>query len=355
MTLFRHKKSDIFMCISFVIAFFLVFVVLSYMNKIKSASEDMEIHTYMSQCRLIFAPSEKPDIDKIIENADGLHGIIIAEEVGMAVDAAAGEYYTSVVLYADERYKIVEDGKVKTIDLSGDLEAVIGESFEKYLIDGNQISLDGQLYNVVAVDESDEGSDYSFSILTRKEGLSEYTETKMVNSEAISIKILSDKYNTSDSFAALRESILELYPESRVYAEELSGEILYSEDAGYMEFYIMVYLFCVINCMVAAQFWVMERKREMAIRKAYGYGSCRLFTTIYLEFTKVAMFGMLCCLVIKWVSDLFMNNRIFAFELTVFNAMFLVGAVLITSLVSILLPIYTISKASSVDQIIKKG
>ena len=356
MTLFRHKKSDIFMGVSFVITFFLVFVVLSYMNNIISTSENVEKHTYVSQCRLIFSPGEGiPDFEKIMEKAEGLHGIVVVEDVGMAVDEAGEEYYTSVILFADEGYKVVSDGELQLINKINDLDVIIGGDFEKYVTENNKISLDGKQYNVTAVDDNSSGSEYSYSIVTWYNGLSDFSKEKLVSAEAISIKIISDKYQASEMFTLLREAIMELYPDSNVYAEEIEGGIVYDADMEYMSFYVTVYIFCVVNCMVAAQFWVMERRREIAIRKAYGFTNMRLFASLYLEFTKVAAISMLICLLFKIMTDFWSDNELFAFELSAFNFVFLIVAVLITSLGAILLPVFAISRASSVDQVIKKG
>lgn len=355
MTLFRHKKSDLFMMVCFIVTFFLVFVVLSYMNNVINTIEVADKHAYESECRLIFMPGEEmPDFERILEKAEGLHGIVLVEDVGMSVDEAGTEYYSSVILFTDEAYKVVSDGELCLVKKTGGADVIIGENFSDYATEDDKLYLDGKEYNVIAV-EDDNGGEYSYSILTWYDDLSEFSRRKLVGAEAISIKISSDKYQATEIFSILRDTITELYPDSNVYAEEVTDEIMYDENTEYMRFYITVYLFCVVNCMVAAQFWVEERKREIAIKKAYGFSNIRLFATLYSEFTKVAMVSMIVCLLFKVLTDAFSNNELFAFELSTFNLIFLIIAVLITSLGAILLPVFTISRASSVDQVIKKG
>ncbi|MGN0166251.1 MAG: FtsX-like permease family protein [Lachnospiraceae bacterium] len=355
MALFRHKYSDLFMCISFMVTFYLVFVVLSYMNNLINLVGVAEKHAYESECRLIFSPGEElPDFDKILEEAGDLHGVILAEDVGMAVDATGAEYFTSVVLYADEPYKLVADGKILRVDKSGASDVIIGDDFRDYVTEDNKFYLDGEEYHVVATEDGN-GGEYAHSIITWYEGLSDFSKEKLIGAEVLSIKILSDKFNTSEVFTELKNAILRIYPDAKVYAEEISNDVMYDKDSEYIKFYLMIYVFCVVNCMVAAQFWVMERKREIAIRKAYGFSSAKLFVSLYLEFLKVASVSMVLCLIVKMAAGIFAQNSVFTFELSVFNLLFLIAAVFITSFGAILLPVYAISRAASVDQVIKKG
>lgn len=355
MKLSRHKKSDMFMCLSFFVTFFILFVVLSYMNKIMNAEENEELHSYVSQCNLVVTQgTEKMDLNKVLEQADGLHGLIIIDDVGMAVDSSGKEYLTSVILFNDEGYKYSTYGdKLGYADKSSDKDVVIGKDFSEY-VNNNKISLDGVEYSVVAVDYNKSDSEYDYSILTWYEDITEFTKEKIESSEALSIRILSDRYQATEIFNNLKDIITGIYPDSRVYIEENEISLENYNETAYVEYYFMVYLFCVLNCMIAAQFWIMERKREIAIRKAYGFSSMKIFKILYLEFTKIATISMGICFVFKVLTDK-ISNKAFVFELSVFNLLFLVVAILLTSLVAILIPIITASNAVSIDQVIKKG
>ena len=38
----------------------------------------------------------------------------------------------------------------------------------------------------------------------------------------------------------------------------------------------VVYIFCILNCMLMSEFWIIERNKEFAIKRTYGFGQLRL-------------------------------------------------------------------------------
>ena len=43
-----------------------------------------------------------------------------------------------------------------------------------------------------------------------------------------------------------------------------------------MKINVMVYVFCIFNCLLMSQFWLIQRSREIAVKKIYGMSDSRI-------------------------------------------------------------------------------
>lgn len=55
---------------------------------------------------------------------------------------------------------------------------------------------------------------------------------------------------------------------------------------------LRIYLFSMVNCMTAANFWVITRRRDLAVYKAFGWSSARIIGAVVSELAGILLFSL---------------------------------------------------------------
>ena len=110
-----------------------------------------------------------------------------------------------------------------------------------------------------------------------------------------------------------------------------------------MSLAISIYAFSVVNCIVVTNYWVIARRRSIAIKKAFGWSNFRLLGEISIEMSELIAIGLfisLCMLMIlvHWRRDLF------SFKLTPFFIIGTIALLILTLVISTVIPFTKIVK-----------
>lgn len=106
---------------------------------------------------------------------------------------------------------------------------------------------------------------------------------------------------------------------------------------------LAIYVFSIANCLVVTNYWIITKRRDMAIRKAFGWSNCQLIRMIIsemagtLSISLVISIGMLIAL-------RYWNSNMFSIELTPFFVIGSCGLLLFTLSLSVLIPVIRILK-----------
>lgn len=135
----------------------------------------------------------------------------------------------------------------------------------------------------------------------------------------------------------LQESLTEI----QKAANELDIPLLQTmQDTGFT-FMVYLYFFSIINCMVVANFWIINKMRDLAIRKAFGWGVSGLIGFIAGELLKILFCSMIISVFIIVLLRISMPEY-FTFPVTI---SILAGAVIILFLtlgLSLVVPVIRI-------------
>ena len=55
---------------------------------------------------------------------------------------------------------------------------------------------------------------------------------------------------------------------------------------------LRIYLFSMVNCMTAANFWVITRRRDLAVCKAFGWSGARIIGAVVGELAGILLFSL---------------------------------------------------------------
>ena len=110
-----------------------------------------------------------------------------------------------------------------------------------------------------------------------------------------------------------------------------------------MSLAISIYAFSVINCIVVTNYWIITRRRNLAIKKAFGWSNLRLLGEISAEMGELIVIGLIisaCVLaaLINWREDLF------SIRLTPFFVIGTAALLFLTLIISAAVPFIKIIK-----------
>ena len=110
-----------------------------------------------------------------------------------------------------------------------------------------------------------------------------------------------------------------------------------------MSLAISIYAFSVINCLVVTNYWIITRRRNLAVKKAFGWSDLRLLVEISAEMGELIIIGLMisvCALaaLINW------GEGLFSIRLTPFFMIGTAALLLLTLIISAAVPFIKIIK-----------
>ncbi len=136
-------------------------------------------------------------------------------------------------------------------------------------------------------------------------------------------------------------SLLEMDSETPIY--------LTMQNTGF-SLAIAIYFFSIANCLVITNYWMITEKRNLAIRKAFGWSYFHLIglvtsRMVKMLFISLVISGILLCILAT------QNAALFSVEITPFFVLSSVTLMLFTLFMSVLIPIIRIIKIHPVEVI----
>lgn len=352
MRILRYKRSDIFMCLSFFIVFFIIFSIIECYNEIIKEKDITDIQSYYNDTSMyIISNGEKISFSNLINETEGLCGIIIIEDCPLMINEISKEYMADIVIFQDEGYKICQDNQKVMVELNK--EAVVGAALKKYIHDGKLI-VSSKEVNVLAVEDENANEAYSHNITIGYNALSDAVKDRLDERESWEIAIKSDKYDSLSIAKNIKNYISEKYPDITVSINEETQQQNELSGETNTFYFILLYIFCILNCAIAAEFWVLERKEEMAIRRAFGYSAFKLYWSVFIEYLKIVMLVMVLSTIIKIVLTI-TTKETFSTNGLSSDFLFLIVAAIFTALMTITVPLIRVIKSNNIDYLIKKG
>ena len=290
-------------------------------------------------------------IPQLVE--EGISGYI--DGVRLYSDAVGTEVLTTVYLSVPEPFPFeVTEGSVPSAERLQDEEPVIllGKGLRKntYTRDGDDYyQLCGQEYKVLGYvsAENADGLDYIRCLFY------ENLESK-VREE---IDFQAARGGLSFVFKSDTKNLMEFYQEK---SEQLLGivemmnhtsnveESIYLEDGGLRDFYryaYLLYLFAIVLVIMVMQLWILQRKKELAIRRAIGFTKGQIILLIAKELLKIIlMTGVLCTILQIVVQKILKIGNYSGFDLTSIST-----ALLFIMVTFVLLMIYPVIKITQGD------
>ena len=274
-----------------------------------------------------------------------------------------GLYYTErksstvapeIILAVNEELPyVMESGRIPGTSEEdyGKRLVALGRSQYRYAYEENgkhYVTFENETYEVTGI-IGNEGSDYSDNMIVFDNRCLGDNVRKSVNElKEYTIMIDSNTTELNDTYEKVYNNVYGADINCAIESRSVSGngqstveKTLQKENIKINK---VVYIFCILNCMLMSEFWIIERNKEFAIKRTYGFGQLRLIGGIARD---ILILGV-ASLVIYVLVHLFAVGVLGIKLYTISWNLRLIASVLfinLTALVcTIIVPVYRIMK-----------
>lgn len=278
------------MLVGYVISFFVIFNGVSMYLSFKDANDIVSKQRYKNTT--VLELSEITFADVYVEALTMLPCRVVLQDV---------------MLFSDTEY-IVRNVEVIIRDPESEEigECMIGDALAQYLIhkDGkNYYSLEGTLYEIDKVIDG-KGGDLSYLIRIPYDMLNE--DTKDVLSQGLSFTTTVLESNELDTSKCKKEleQLLATNGEpgaslNTIYLED--NQELKSESKLGFYLCIFAYVFCMVNCIIVCEFWLFQRRKEIAVRRACHFNHKMIGRQLLIDMMKIILLAYVIYLILHIV------------------------------------------------------
>ena len=113
---------------------------------------------------------------------------------------------------------------------------------------------------------------------------------------------------------------------------------------------VLGYLVAIVYAINIVALWMEKRRKEMGVRKAFGYSNGSIAKLILCEMAGITFLGCVLGLGIQFLLKIFVS-RIFDYDLTIYlsNVLISIGIVAVTTVLTSIWPIIKTMKIQPVE------
>lgn len=285
-SVFRYKLTAIFFIIGQLIMYVTIFGALGIYNRAYQKEADRLAAQYKNRIEMDVTSLNKSDILSV-DREDVTEGNVIAKNVSLFYsERKSNNKKPEIILASNEKipYELVS-GRMPGIqkDDEGKRLVALGREQYKYAYEMNgkyYATFENESYEVVGI-IGNAGSDYlDNTIVFNIMCLGENVLSAISNLSEYTVFIGSNNSDINETYAKMYNNIIKKDKNAAIESTSISGDGK-STVAGTLKrenvkINIIVYIFCILNCMLMSEFWIIERNKEFAIRRTYGYSQLRI-------------------------------------------------------------------------------
>ena len=155
----------------------------------------------------------------------------------------------------------------------------------------------------------------------------------------------SNKNDIYPVYAQLEELIKDKYPNCSVLYDNVENNesVLRGLESERTILGLLLYLFAIINVTIVSYYWINVRKKEIAIRKAFGETNLQIIMLLIKEFFFIISIAAALAILVQLLVHILRGTLQFDMDSFSMIVMYL-GMILIASVISSLLPLRYILK-----------
>lgn len=339
----RYPLSGGYLILVLFVVFLILFDILGSYNRELRWKKDAEYYRYPFEYQMTAFSLPVEEREAFAERLHEVEGVNVKiDEIEVSVTGEAGRIGFADALLSSgigERYPMKE-GTLPAADADPP-QAAVGTDYEGdlYERDGaSYLQIDGTEYEISGIIESPYSDYMNKKIVVCYEDLRETRKEKA--GENLSMLVQSDAA-PDDALNQMYRILKEVNPNViiQAYRETASLSEPTGTDSEERTMQWMLIGFCALVLALVADFWVEDRKKEMAVRKTFGFGTVRILWMMLLELLEF-MGAAFALYLIVWGIRLAagMQTQLFLLQADMYNIWVILGVLLLLFLAGVLLP-----------------
>jgi len=244
-------------------------------------------YAYMEELKMSIRASKNITAEEILQIAESAENCNVCLDTAfnstMAIyfDEIAGVYSPDVVLKQNEPLSLPTSRNINVIPDNG---IVVSSkiSVDELTVHGNKFriieKMDHEKYPFITNSFTLNGADYFAAF---PDAINDQKE--------ITLLILSNRSDVTETYSRIKDKTAEVLPDAVVFGNKTDSKANVFQGAVTMENVISVglFLFALINTVIISYYWITVRRREIAIRKAFGASNLRVMGLVTVELLKL--------------------------------------------------------------------
>lgn len=359
--IFRYQLTAVFFIVGQLVVFSSVFGALGIYNKAFDKEKDRLAGIYQNRIQLDVTTINQSDIFTSAGLDVTAGNVLLAGKLPLGFQECGFNTISEVILKANEDFlysmlsgrlpgSLPEDAGKRLVALGRDKYKYAWEQ------DGKKyVTFEGEVYEVVGVIGSAKSDYWDYKVVFHIGCLGENTLRTIQRKGNYTIELSSNREELQDSYARIYGNIMSVEPNAGIASTKIhsTGGSTVDNTLGRenIKINMIVYIFCILNCMVMSEFWIIQRRKELAVKKAFGMSNLRILAQIAGNITALSAVS----LVLFILGDLLLALTPVRSQITItlngFTCLWTVLAVLLTVAVTMIYPVWKVLRFNVAEAI----
>lgn len=272
------------------------------------------------QATIRVAESITPDLlYQLMDNVDICN--VYIENMEIYFEEIDGVYRPEILLSQNEKLSLPISKNISNIPASAIIAASANVGEEK------QLNIHGKCFSIYDKMNTDEFPFVTGLFVLNANDYFEAFPNALTDATELTLRIASNKSNAYFAYSQIQENIKKFLPEAKIYGSDVTSTESIFQSALSQENVISVglFLFALINTIVISYYWVVVRRREIAIRKAFGASNFTVIRLMTTELLKLIGFSALLATAVQSVIWMIQGNSIDVMDSIVIGVVLLIS------------------------------
>lgn len=335
----RYTSISIYISIIFVCAFLALFngflMIVKFENKVRR--EQKYLYRYEAEVYLVTDEIFPKQLLRLTEGIKECN--IIIEGLRFFYDGWNGIYKPDIYLVENENLQFPVKNNIKHIPNGG---IIVPDNVP---ISGKILKCHGVEIQIADYIDTNAFSDGAGTFLLNAEDYFEIFPDVITKGE-LCMRVVSNKENVYNTCQVLKENLEKYFPDCQIVLQEIEREMPGLSDALMNETVLnsfLLYGFALINSMIISYYWVNIRRREIAIRKAYGSNNLTIGFLLERELLMIVGIAAIIAFGMEVVFQLAMGDSEDIFTYMSIGLGYLV-LIILSTLFAMIIPMRSIMK-----------
>ncbi|QIB25924.1 FtsX-like permease family protein [Caloranaerobacter azorensis] len=341
----RYKIVSTLIILNFICVFFALFNSLQSYTEIRDALNIQKQYDYSRRIEVgILLNNNSLDYEDIIKSLENVKGNIYFKNARIFFSNIDGTFVPEVILKQTEEIPVPSIGSITKLPRG---EIIIADNITDK---SKKIEVKGRTLKIFDI-ISTEKAPYSKGriIMNGIDYFDIFPET-LENQDEILLEFASNNNDLVKEYKKFKENLKKVSKKINVSYREIKNEVHPFDILMSSKYSIFLALlaFALINTVIVSQYWIVVRKREISIRKAFGCSDFMIIKNMSFEILQL----LLLAAVISGLLQLVIYKRnIFTISLSsyVIAILSILMVLSITMFLSMIIPSYYVTKIHPAD------